>query len=291
MLPADGGSPPLFTPEQVTQLVETVRESAPCDHDLPGYGWSLKKLRHWVKQAWQQEVSRTLLRKILQQNDLSWKKCQKLLKKANPAKRATYIQAFYAHFDQLCLEQIRIIYIDESHFHRDLDLGYTWATVGKPAWCASDCPRLADRINWYGAYDFLACQCLLWNEGACNGEQTIQFLRRLKAWLGDSQIPVVIIWDNAPCHRAQPVQAAAAELGFTLLPLPGYSPDLNPIEGLWKWMRQEVTQLHCYPTLRALFDACKHFIDRINLDPVQILKRLWPKFDLAPDFEKLLVSN
>lgn len=98
----------------------------------------------------------------------------------------------------------------------------------------------------------------------------------------------MIIWDNAPCHRAQPVQAAAAALGFTLLPLPGYSPDLNPIEGLWKWMREEVTQLHCYPTLRALFDACKHFIDRINRDPEQILKRLWPKFALDPEFEKLL---
>ncbi|MCB0198496.1 MAG: transposase [Anaerolineae bacterium] len=27
-----------------------------------------------------------------------------------------------------------------------------------------------------------------------------------------------------------------------MMPLPGYSPDLNPIEGLWKWMREEVTQ-------------------------------------------------
>jgi len=275
----------------VTKLVEIVRASEPCDHALPGYGWSLKKVRRWVNQMWQQDVSRNVLRTILKQNDLSWKKCQKLLKKANPAKRQAYIQAFQEQFEQLCRGQIRIIYIDEAHFHRDLDLGYTWAPVGKPAWRASDCPRLADRINWYGAYDFLAGQCLLWNEGACNGEQTIQFLHRLKTWLGDSKIPVVIIWDNAPCHRAQPVQAAAAELGFTLLPLPGYSPDLNPIEGLWKWMREEVTQLHCYPTLRTLFEACKHFIDRINCAPEHILKRLWPKFELDPEFEKLLLSN
>lgn len=275
----------------MTQLVATVQDSEPCDHALPGYGWSLKKLRCWVKQVWQQEVSRNVLRQILKQNDLSWKKCQKLLKKANPAKRQAYIAAFHAQFEQLCQEQIRIIYIDEAHFHRDLDLGYTWATVGKPVWRASDSPRLAERINWYGAYDFLAGQCLLWQDGACNGEQTIQFLHRFKAWLGDSQRPVVIIWDNAPCHRAQPVQAAATALGLTLLPLPGYSPDLNPIEGLWKWMREEVTHLHCYPTVRALFEASLRFIARINLDPDQILTRLWPKFDLDPEFEKLLFSN
>lgn len=286
-----GGRPPFFSLEQVTTLVETVQQSEPCDHGLPGYGWSLKKLRDWVKAVWQQEVSRNLLRKILKQNGLSWKKCQKVLKKANPEKRQAYMQAFQEQFHQLCQEQIRIIYIDESHFHRDLDLGYTWAAVGKPAWRLSDCPRLADRINWYGAYDFADGQCLLWNEGPCNGEQTIQFLHRLKAWLGTSDLPVVIIWDNAPCHRAQPVQAATAKLGFTLMPLPGYSPDLNPIEGLWKWMREDVTQLHCYPTMRALFDACKDFIDRINLNPDQILNRLWPKFHLNPEFEKLLLSN
>jgi hypothetical protein len=53
-----------------------------------------------------------------------------------------------------------------------------------------------------------------------------------------------------------------------LVLLPGYSPDLNPIECLWKWMREEVTQNHCYNTMRELFDACKSFIGRINLDPL-----------------------
>ncbi len=166
------GSPAFFTLEQVSTLVETVRTSEPCAHNLPGYGWTLKKLGRWVNQVWQQAVSRSLLRQILQQNDLRWKKCQKLLKKANATKRQAYIQTFHEQFARLCEEQIRILYIDESHFHRDLDLGYTWAPLGKPAWRASDCPRLAERINWYGAYDFRAGQCLLWHEGPCNGEQT-----------------------------------------------------------------------------------------------------------------------
>jgi hypothetical protein len=56
-------------------------------------------------------------------------------------------------------------------------------------------------------------------------------------------------------------------------------------------MREDVTQLHCDPTLRALFEACQQFIDRINLEPEKILTRLWPIFDLDPEFEKLLLSN
>lgn len=290
-LPAQRRAPPFFSQQQVEAIIATVKQSEPTEHELPGHGWSLKKVRRWVKQVFGCEVSRSTLRILLKQKGLSWKKCQKLLKKASPVKRAAFVEEFQQLFAQLCQGKLRLIYIDESHFHRDLELGYTWATTGEPAWRASDCPSLSERINWYGAYDFSQGQCLIWNEGNCNQENTVKFLHHLAAWLGPSSIPVVIIWDGAPCHRAESVQAAAAALSFTLVPLPGYSPDLNPIEGLWKWMREEVTQHHCHPTLRHLFDACKAFIQRINAYPEQLIVRLWPKFQLDPDFEKLLVSN
>jgi transposase len=271
-------------------MVQTVQETEPIAHDLPGHNWSLKKLQQWLKQAAEPEASRSALRLLLKREGLSWKKCQKVLKKANPQQRADFIQRFNALYAALCREEIILLFLDEAHFHRDMDLGYTWAEVGQPAWRLSDCPRLAERINWYGAYDFSRGHCFIWNEGHCNKENTVRFLHHLAAWLGPVSVPVVIIWDGAPWHRAAVVQQALAELGFTLVPLPGYSPDLNPIEGLWKWMRQEVTLNHCHKTLRSLFDACKAFIDRINADPQGILCRLWPKFDLDPDFEKLLVS-
>ena len=260
-------------------------------HDLPGHGWTLKKLQGWVEQQWQRRVSRNTLRRVLKANKLSWKKCQKVLGKAKPEKRVHFIETFLQLFEQVRQEQVRLLYIDESHFHRDMDLGYTWAPTGQPAWRVSDCPRLADRINWYGAYDFTIGQCFIWNEGSCNKEHTVCFLEHLAQWLGDSSMPVVIIWDGAPWHRAKVVQAAAARLGFLLCPLPGYSPDLNPIEGLWKWMREEVTQNHCYESMRALFDACKAFIARINAAPEALVARLWPKFELDPDFEKFLFPS
>ncbi len=73
--------------------------------------------------------------------------------------------------------------------------------------------------------------------------------------------------------------------------MPITSPDLNPIEGLWKWMREDVTQLQCYEKLRELFDACKAFVARINESPREIIGRLWPRFELDPEVEKLRVST
>jgi hypothetical protein len=129
-------------------LIQTVTETAPVDHGLPGHGWTMKKMRRWLEDVMGTTISRTTLHQLLEEQGLSWKKCQKVLKKASPEKRAAFVQRFQELYEQVCRTE----------------------------------------------------------------------------------------------HRAKSVQATAAALGFTLVPLPGYSPDLNPIEGLWKWMRDQVTK-------------------------------------------------
>lgn len=48
---------------------------------------------------------------------------------------------------------------------------------------------------------------------------------------------VVIIWDGNQTHRAIRVRDLAQSYGWVLERLPGYSPDLNPVEGWWSWMK------------------------------------------------------
>lgn len=258
---------------------------------MVGHGWTVKKLRRWIKQVFKCEVSRKVLLQILKQGDLSWKKCQKVLGKAKPEQRAAYIDQFQRLFAQVCQNEVLLIYVDEAHIHREMDLGYTWSPVGQRAWRVSDCPSLSDRVNWYGAYDFSRGRCMIWQDGKCNGDNTLHFLHHLKSWIGDVPLPVVLVWDGASYHRDKRVRTLASQLGLTLMPLPGYSPDLNPIEALWHWMREEVTRNYCHVSIRELLDACIAFIDLINRDPIQLISRLWPKFDLNPEYEKLLVSK
>jgi hypothetical protein len=212
---------PLFRPEQVEQLVTVVKESAPVAHGLPGWNWSIKKVQRWVKQVFGCEISRRSLCLLLQVQELSRKKCQKVLKKADPQRRAAYMQAFQTTFAQVCRKEVRLVYIDESHFHRDMDLGYTWAEKGKRAWRLSDCPSLQERIDWYGAYDFSHRQCFIWNQGGCNGENTARFLQQFAAWLSPAAGRTLIIWDGAPCHKARlgrmPPQPSASP-SFRCLP-------------------------------------------------------------------------
>ena len=131
-----------------------------------------------------------------------------MLKKADPQRRAAFVQQLQELFERVCRQEIRLLYIDEAHLHRDMDLGYTWAPEGKPAWRLSGCASLAERINWYGAYDFSLGQCFIWNEGACNQDHTIEFLHHVATWIGDEPGEVVLIWDGAPWHKAKRVPAS-----------------------------------------------------------------------------------
>ena len=64
-----------------------------------------------------------------------------------------------------------------------------------------------------------------------------------------SRVQLLVIWDGAPIHRAQPVrdflaQGAAARL--QLEQLPGYAPELNPDEGIWHYLKHvELRNLCC----------------------------------------------
>jgi transposase len=223
---------------------------------------------------------------------MSWKKVKKLLGKAKAGERVEHIARLEGLAAGACLGEVTLIYIDESHFHQDLDGGYTWSPRGRPAWRVSTTPGLSERLNWYGAYDYTHGQCLIWEDGPCDGSATCYFLSQVARWRAGLGGKVVVIWDNAPCHRARVVTGHAEELGIELVFLPGYSPDLNPIERLWDWMRDEVTRCHCHASLKALRVACLGFIAGINACPVTIVDRLWPKFELDPEHEaKLLVST
>jgi transposase len=248
----------------------------------------VKELRQWAQQVLGRRASRNALRGVLRRANLTWKKIKKLLGKADPGKRAAHVRQLLGLFAASCNGEVILLYADEVHLHRDLDLGYTWGRRGQRLWRQSDCPKRQDRLNASGAFDFTNGECFLWENGWWNGEQTVAFLRALAKWRQGQKGRLVLIWDNAPCHVAKVVKEEAVRLGLEVINLPGYSPDLNPIERLWDWMREDVTRGFCHPSVPELVKACQAFIDRVNRDPAALVDRLWPKFELDPEFEAKL---
>src|SRR3712207_3366013 len=147
-------------------------------------------------------------------------------------------------------------------------------------------------------YLFNEGQVRLWPYPRANGEHTIDVLRRLRAEVPERTL--IVLWDGAPYHRAKTVREVASTLGITLIPLPGYSPDLMPVEALWRWLREslppdpdpgDVTYHHCHFSAEDLTRRVAAFETRLNRQPFVIADRLWVKDRLDPEEEKRRFSN
>ena len=113
-------------------------------------------------------------------------------------------------------------------------------------------------------------------------------LRRLRAEIPERKL--IVLWDGAAYHRANAVREAASALGIELTGLPGYRPDLMPVEALWRWLRADVTSHHGHASTEDLTRRVAAFAARLNRDPFTVADRLWVKDHLDLEEEKLRFS-
>lgn len=79
------------------------------------------------------------------------------------------------------------------------------------------------------------------------------FLAQLSKTLA-ADVQAVLVWDGAGYHRANDLVCPS---NITLVSLPPYSPELNPVENLWHYMRSHHWSNRKYDTVDALFDAAE----------------------------------
>ena len=68
----------------------------------------------------------------------------------------------------------------------------------------------------------------------------MDFLDKIRTANSDYEA-VIIVQDQFSSHLARETQNKAQSLGIILVPLPPYSPDLNPIEQIWKTIRRDIS--------------------------------------------------
>lgn len=143
-----------------------------------------------------------------------------------------------------------VFFVDAAHFVLAPFLGMLW--------CFSRlflrAPAGRQRFNVLGALNAITHELIMvTNDSYINASSVCDLLRRI-AGRGFS-VPVTIILDNARYQRCQIVMALAASLNIELLFLPSYSPNLNLIERLWKFVKKQCLYGKYYDNFPAFKSA------------------------------------
>jgi transposase len=137
---------------------------------------------------------------------------------------------------QAATEGATIYFTDEAGIRLDYHSGTTLAPVGQTPVVHNTGARYS--INMLSAVTAQGALRFTVHEGTVNAEVFIDFCRRL---LHDTPGPVYLIVDGHPAHRAKATTAfiASTEGRLRLFFLPGYSPELNPDERVWKNVKHD----------------------------------------------------
>ncbi len=147
-----------------------------------------------------------------------------------------------------------MLFADAAHFVLGSFLGWVWCVKRLFVRGASG----RQRYNVLGALNPLTQQLIrVCNQGYINSHTVCELLRKVAN--AGFTTPITLVLDNAAYQRCQLVRDTAAELHIELLFLPPYSPNLNLIERLWKFVKKEA--LHSrhhtnYTDFQAVIDTC-----------------------------------
>ena len=158
---------------------------------------------------------------------------------------------------------IDLWFLDESGFAPTLPTGYGWGRLGARLVVPYEAPQ-GRRVNAVGALapHAPAGPRLLFEtrrraDGPYDAAAHPAFVDRVAA-AGTAGRPCVVVLDNYAVHRGRAVKDAApalAERGVAFCYLPPYSPELNPIEAVWRQVKYQDLPVRSHPTEAALHAA------------------------------------
>jgi transposase len=156
--------------------------------------------------------------------------------------------------EQARRRQRQVYFVDAAHFVFAPFLGCVWCVVRLFVRAASG----RQRYNVLGALDAVTHRLLrVTNQAYINAESVCELLRVVAA--AGTGVPITLVLDNARYQKCAVVQGLARSLGIELLYLPSYSPNLNRIERLWRFVRKESLDAiydESFEGFRAAIDQC-----------------------------------
>jgi transposase len=143
-----------------------------------------------------------------------------------------------------------LFFVDAAHFVQRPFLAFVWCFVR----VFMKTPSGRKRFNVLGALNAVTHELItVCNDRYINAESVAELFHKLAALR--LNIPITLVLDNARYQKCTYIKELAASLDIELLYLPPYSPNLNLIERLWKFVKKEALTGRYYEDFPAFKSA------------------------------------
>lgn len=237
---ASGGSDSNLDEAQTAELIKHLEKNT-CQNT--------KEIISYIKARYQVSYSVPGINKWLHRNGFSYKKPKGYPYKASKEQQEKFISDYSELKNNIAPDE-GILFIDSCHPSMATKITHGWIKKGKSKAIETTAGRT--RLNIIGAINLAnLSNPIVGSYSTVDGESIIDFLQQTRKYAKISG-KIHLILDQAGYHRSSKVKKEAKRLNIALHYLPPYSPNLNPIERLWKLMNE-------YSRNNKFFDSAQGF--------------------------------
>jgi transposase len=231
------GRPPRLGGQQVSRLYTLIVGADPRQLSFEFALWTRGMVRELVRREFGVRLSEVSVGRLLRTMGLSPQRPLHRAYQQDPEKVTRWkTQEFPAIRKEARKAGATVYFADEAGIRSDYHSGTTWAPVGCTPVVANTGARYS--VNMLSAVSAQGALRFMVHDGTVDSTVFIEFCKRL---LTDANTPVYLVVDGHPCHRSKATAefVTSTQGRLRLFLLPGYSPQLNPDEWVWKNVKHD----------------------------------------------------
>ncbi len=264
------GRPPKLTKTQRKKLSEMI-EKGPESCGFPGSCWRAPLIQHLIQKEFGVFYSVIYLSELLKNMGFSFQKATFVAANRDAEKRQEWVQKIWPTILKLSKKKgACILFGDEASFPQWGTLNYTWAPVGQQPVIQTSGTRKSYKV--FGLIDYWTGRFYSQGyEGKLNSESYMDFLSKILKKIAGH---IILIQDGAKYHTSVLMKEFfnKHKNRISVFQLPSFSPDYNPIEKLWKKVKQAGTHLKYFPTFDSLIDKVEDMLFLFSTAKKEVLK-------------------
>lgn len=201
------------------------------------------------------------MRNWLRRHKFAYKKPSIVPGKANAELQKEWIENYNKLKVSLSKDET-ICFMDGVHPTHNVQPACGWIKKGVRKEIPSNTGR--SRLNLSGIVDIIDHKVIVQENEMLNAQATISFFQKTEKYYS-SKNKIYLFCDNAKYYRNKEVKKYLETSKIILCFLPPYSPNLNPIERLWKWMKERVIYNVYYEGFDEFKMAIKGFFSALSI--------------------------